>query len=367
MSPIARIPHGYRFALLTVAAALTVSVSCAQRKNALGSTVAAEQGGGEFYTVTHFAPYDWAYECRPNDVSIDPDFGVAVTENSAFFPGTCPDHWDPSGHNIPDCSAAAGFHDTCGKSVLFSYQGRTERAYISGLCPEHHYNNAQKGGDNPCLRGRNHLDVSDKLYFAMGLTDNESYGSGGQRVVKLTADNGTWSATKAQPSPPPPSPAAPSAQSGDAAVGGYSCVQQKAWGQCGQAWMAPTCDVVCRGDANIGGWSCQQHKDWGNCGKDWMHPSCDAVCNGQANIGGWSCDQHKSWGNCGKEWMHPTCDSACGNPALPSSPSAGSGDSWKDPYSATTFPYCTNGSNTGSGFGWQPQLGGPNGGSCKAR
>ena len=31
------------------------------------------------------------------------------------------------------------------------------------------------------------------------------------------------------------------------------------------------------------------------------------------------------------------------------------------------YPYCTNGSNTGGGFGWQPELGGPNGGSCFVR
>ncbi|MBM4252347.1 MAG: hypothetical protein FJ146_10285 [Deltaproteobacteria bacterium] len=31
------------------------------------------------------------------------------------------------------------------------------------------------------------------------------------------------------------------------------------------------------------------------------------------------------------------------------------------------YPFCTNGSNTGGGFGWQPDLGGPNGGSCKVR
>lgn len=37
---------------------------------------------------------------------------------------------------------------------------------------------------------------------------------------------------------------------------------------------------------------------------------------------------------------------------------------YTDP-SGTSFPYCTNGSNTGGGFGWQPELGGPNGGSCR--
>ena len=31
------------------------------------------------------------------------------------------------------------------------------------------------------------------------------------------------------------------------------------------------------------------------------------------------------------------------------------------------YPYCTNGSNTGGGFGWQPELGGPNDGSCIVR
>ena len=31
------------------------------------------------------------------------------------------------------------------------------------------------------------------------------------------------------------------------------------------------------------------------------------------------------------------------------------------------YPFCTNGSDTGGGFGWQPELGGPNGGSCKIR
>lgn len=29
------------------------------------------------------------------------------------------------------------------------------------------------------------------------------------------------------------------------------------------------------------------------------------------------------------------------------------------------YPYCTNGIDTGGGWGWQPELGGPNGGSCK--
>ena len=37
---------------------------------------------------------------------------------------------------------------------------------------------------------------------------------------------------------------------------------------------------------------------------------------------------------------------------------------WCDEYSHQCFPYCTNGSNNGNGWGYQPELGGPNG-ACK--
>ena len=52
----------------------------------------------------------------------------------------------------------------------------------------------------------------------------------------------------------------------------------------------------------------------------------------------------------------------------PSPPAASNQGKWCDPYkSGNCFPYCTNGSNTGNNFGWQPELGGPNGGSCRVR
>jgi len=37
---------------------------------------------------------------------------------------------------------------------------------------------------------------------------------------------------------------------------------------------------------------------------------------------------------------------------------------WCDQYTHQCFPYCTNGSNNGNGWGYQPELGGPNG-ACK--
>ena len=37
---------------------------------------------------------------------------------------------------------------------------------------------------------------------------------------------------------------------------------------------------------------------------------------------------------------------------------------WCDSYTGQCFPYCSNGSNNGDGWGYQPELGGP-GGSCK--
>ena len=52
--------------------------------------------------------------------------------------------------------------------------------------------------------------------------------------------------------------------------------------------------------------------------------------------------------------------------ASPAAPTGGTQGKWCDPYNASScFPYCTNGSNTGNSFGWQPELGGPNGGSCR--
>ena len=53
--------------------------------------------------------------------------------------------------------------------------------------------------------------------------------------------------------------------------------------------------------------------------------------------------------------------------ASPNQPKAsGDGDKFCD--QGVCYPYCTNGSNTGGGFGWQPEIkDAPKGGSCKVR
>jgi len=62
----------------------------------------------------------------------------------------------------------------------------------------------------------------------------------------------------------------------------------------------------------------------------------------------------------------PSAPSSPAPDASPASPAGGTQGKWCDSYnSSMCFPYCTNGSNTGNSFGWQPELGGPNGGSCR--
>jgi hypothetical protein len=116
--------------------------------------------------------------------------------------------------------------------------------------------------------------------------------------------------------------------SGGGMVGGYTCQQQKSWGKCGQSWMSPVCDSVCKGSSTsrpsggssgggmVGGYTCQQQKDWGKCGQSWMSPVCDSVCKGSSSsgggmVGGYTCQQQKDWGKCGQSWMSPVCDSVC--------------------------------------------------------
>ena len=62
----------------------------------------------------------------------------------------------------------------------------------------------------------------------------------------------------------------------------------------------------------------------------------------------------------------PSAPSSPAPDASPAAPAGGTQGKWCDSYtSSMCFPYCTNGSNTGNSFGWQPELGGPDGGSCR--
>ena len=62
----------------------------------------------------------------------------------------------------------------------------------------------------------------------------------------------------------------------------------------------------------------------------------------------------------------PSAPSSPAPIVTPAAPAGGTRGQWCDPYKpGVCFPYCTNGSNTGNSFGWQPELGGPNGGSCR--
>ncbi len=94
--------------------------------------------------------------------------------------------------------------------------------------------------------------------------------------------------------------------------------------------------------------------------------ACYPYCTNGSSVGGGFGWQPELGGPNGGSCRVPSADGASGPSITTVAPPSTTGK-WCENGNGTCYPYCTNGSNTGGGFGWQPDLGGPNGGSCRSR
>jgi len=128
--------------------------------------------GDSRYSVTHYAPGEMPVECQtPPGFSFND--GVAVVEGDDLIDGaTCPG-WSSG---LPDCTKTLREKNLCGTIIKITFRGTVKRAWLTGICPWDHPNNASKGNWNPCGRGRKNLDLMDSIYNALGLSHNYSWG-----------------------------------------------------------------------------------------------------------------------------------------------------------------------------------------------
>ncbi len=173
-----------------------------QATGGAGAMAAAGSGGGSSAGVsgsmTAFTP-DPNSACKPPKTPSGKQLtlkdAIAVTEQSQFFKGTCPDYWPdkndpktwcmadagksagdkqvPTWGNCPKCEDSKEFMaNTCGKVVQMKDAGGAwVDKYIAEICPEGHFNNIEKG---TCKRGSGDIDVAAEGYKENGYTDHDS-------------------------------------------------------------------------------------------------------------------------------------------------------------------------------------------------
>ncbi len=114
----------------------------------------------------------------------------------------------------------------------------------------------------------------------------------------------------------------------------FTCAQQKAWGQCEQAWMDGFCEKTC-GKCTDGAPppctdvapdtenSCAQQVAWDKCEEPWMEGFCEKSC-GKCSDGApppctdvppddvFTCAEQVAWGKCSEAWMANFCQKSCG-------------------------------------------------------
>lgn len=153
----------------------TLSTGCLQKKTDDANT-SAVQGAGQ-YSITHFEPTSMPPECNPPP-GYDRNEGVAIIEGDPMVDGAkCTGFASPG---IPDCTKVLKEKKLCGRTYKITVNGMSKNAYLTGICPWDHKDNAGKGQWNPCGRHRkNHLDIMDGLYYSLGLSDAQSWGPNG--------------------------------------------------------------------------------------------------------------------------------------------------------------------------------------------
>jgi len=141
----------------------------------LSTEVQAVNGSGGSYSVTYYKPGDMPVECKTPPGFAFSD-GVAVVEGDPLVDGaTCPG-WSSG---LPDCTVTLKQKNLCGRIIEVSYNGKSKKGWLTGICPWKHPNNAAKGVWNPCGQGRRNLDLVDALYFGIGLNSAQSWGPNG--------------------------------------------------------------------------------------------------------------------------------------------------------------------------------------------
>jgi hypothetical protein len=226
--------------------------------------------------------------------------------------------------NLPRCNMP-GLKDACDGKIyeISTNMGKgSEKVYMHSVCPASHWKNlakqAFKVDDNHCSHP--HIDISTKMIGKLGLDTNVQ--SQLQVTISLSGSGGA-----AQPGGP--SPSAPSGPYGPQGGGSAGNV-----------------------DPATGFPYCTNGSNTGN-GYGWDESVTDPK-------GGHSCVPRHSGGNTGG--FVPSGPSS----QEPYSPPGDTQAGGVDP--ATGFPYCTNGSNTGDGYGWDESVTDPNGAhSCVAR
>ncbi|MCX6131482.1 MAG: hypothetical protein NTX25_20775 [Proteobacteria bacterium] len=144
------------------------------------ATAAAAQATN-VYTVSHYDHKVNSFGCQGVDNAIT----VAPNEMSQLFKQVCTDNRDSSGYNKPSCSA--GDNLRC-LPVKISYGSKVVEGYVGSFCPEFHTENANKGRENPCQRGHNHIDLADKVFDALGLKAENNWGGSCAATVNVDID-----------------------------------------------------------------------------------------------------------------------------------------------------------------------------------
>jgi hypothetical protein len=154
-----------------------IPIGCGKSAAPVESTPAAVDAATQFATfhVTYYRPGDMPVECKtPPGYSFSD--GIAVIEGDPLI-----DNARCSGFSsgLPDCTKVLREKKLCGTIIELSYQGKSRKGWLTGICPNNHPNNASKGQWNPCGMGKKNLDLMDNMFFALGLKDSNSWGPNG--------------------------------------------------------------------------------------------------------------------------------------------------------------------------------------------
>ena len=323
-----------RFSHLVSSLALIMGLVTSCKVNTPGLTILDDGSSGGSISTTYY-PYDAAdarnmgpghFSC--SQFNSETQWYVAPSDtfgDEQLWKGpACPPN--PYG-GPPDC---AKIMTTCGHKVKISCATNCKPgapavvALITDVCPKNHPQNIGKA-----CQGGPHFDIGKPIWELMH-KDNDNIQVRYQNVSQDTPLGPTNGSSGAQQSTPAPSSAQSNSQSSP---------------QSSPQSSAPSANPISN-QANS--------------------PSSKPV--GTSTISGTPAAAPSSAPGTAAPKSQPATPSAPASAPAPSTPAASDQGKWCDPYkSGSCFPYCTNDSNTGNNFGWQPELGGPNGGSCRVR
>jgi hypothetical protein len=243
---------------------LTALMSCSKSNS---SQIKAD--GGTIQGISRWTPYDSEQEGKGScgvmrNYSNDSKQWAAVSEKFATEVLGYAGCINRGTTEAPDCYTHA-INSICGKKLqVRCTSGECQsqpphEVVIVDVCPAYrgYHDIADPGskGDTACADSYV-IDLDESLWYKVW-SPGASYVNNVSLEISL---NGGTSAPSNNASPEFSSQGATPAvssssissghsgggSSGGGMVGGYTCEQQKGWGKCGESWMSPVCDYVCR-------------------------------------------------------------------------------------------------------------------------